>query len=151
MTSPGTKSSYPRSSQSLTERSPVCFLHRVCVCVCVIPVRAVCMCLWKCLRAGCYWRPSTALAPRPRDANLRAEMTSFTERHLGALNLIGYSMFFVCTRIGYARAAPFADPSWPMVGDRVVYLWTLPMFHCNGWCFPWTVTAGESRQNHTHL
>ena len=22
-----------------------------------------------------------------------------------------------------------------------VYLWTLPMFHCNGWCFPWTVTA----------
>ena len=20
-----------------------------------------------------------------------------------------------------------------------VYLWTLPMFHCNGWCFPWTV------------
>jgi fatty-acyl-CoA synthase len=22
-----------------------------------------------------------------------------------------------------------------------VYLWTLPMFHCNGWCFPWAVTA----------
>ena len=22
-----------------------------------------------------------------------------------------------------------------------VYLWTLPMFHCNGWCFPWGVTA----------
>ena len=22
-----------------------------------------------------------------------------------------------------------------------VYLWTLAMFHCNGWCFPWTVTA----------
>lgn len=21
-----------------------------------------------------------------------------------------------------------------------VYLWTLPMFHCNGWCFPWAVT-----------
>jgi fatty-acyl-CoA synthase len=21
------------------------------------------------------------------------------------------------------------------------YLWTLPMFHCNGWCFPWAVTA----------
>jgi fatty-acyl-CoA synthase len=21
-----------------------------------------------------------------------------------------------------------------------IYLWTLPMFHCNGWCFPWTVT-----------
>jgi fatty-acyl-CoA synthase len=22
-----------------------------------------------------------------------------------------------------------------------VYLWTLPLFHCNGWCFPWAVTA----------
>jgi fatty-acyl-CoA synthase len=22
-----------------------------------------------------------------------------------------------------------------------IYLWTLPMFHCNGWCFPWTITA----------
>jgi fatty-acyl-CoA synthase len=25
--------------------------------------------------------------------------------------------------------------------SRSVYLWTLPMFHCNGWCFPWAVTA----------
>jgi len=24
---------------------------------------------------------------------------------------------------------------------KSVYLWTLPMFHCNGWCFPWAVTA----------
>ena len=24
---------------------------------------------------------------------------------------------------------------------RVVYLWTLPMFHCNGWCFTWAITA----------
>jgi fatty-acyl-CoA synthase len=24
---------------------------------------------------------------------------------------------------------------------RSAYLWTLPMFHCNGWCFPWAVTA----------
>lgn len=22
-----------------------------------------------------------------------------------------------------------------------IYLWTLPMFHCNGWCFPWTMSA----------
>jgi fatty-acyl-CoA synthase len=35
--------------------------------------------------------------------------------------------------------------SWNM-GDGPVYLWTLPMFHCNGWCFPWTmaVNAGTS-------
>ena len=25
--------------------------------------------------------------------------------------------------------------------SRSSYLWTLPMFHCNGWCFPWAVTA----------
>ena len=27
------------------------------------------------------------------------------------------------------------------IGSHPVYLWTLPMFHCNGWCFPWTITA----------
>jgi len=30
--------------------------------------------------------------------------------------------------------------SWGM-GFSVRYLWTLPMFHCNGWCFPWTLAA----------
>ena len=29
--------------------------------------------------------------------------------------------------------------TWPMP-HFPVYLWTLPMFHCNGWCFPWTIT-----------
>lgn len=35
--------------------------------------------------------------------------------------------------------------SWCM-GEHPVYLWTLPMFHCNGWCFPWSIaaTAGTS-------
>jgi fatty-acyl-CoA synthase len=43
--------------------------------------------------------------------------------HRGAyLNAIGNSV-------------SWAMPHFP------VYLWTLPMFHCNGWCFPWTVTA----------
>ncbi len=27
------------------------------------------------------------------------------------------------------------------INKHPVYLWTLPMFHCNGWCFPWTVAA----------
>ena len=30
--------------------------------------------------------------------------------------------------------------SWGMPA-HTVYLWTLPMFHCNGWCFPWTIAA----------
>jgi len=27
------------------------------------------------------------------------------------------------------------------LSEQMVYLWTLPMFHCNGWCFPWSVCA----------
>ncbi len=30
--------------------------------------------------------------------------------------------------------------SWGMP-PHAMYLWTLPMFHCNGWCFPWTMAA----------
>ena len=46
--------------------------------------------------------------------------------------------------------------TWAMP-HHPVYLWTLPMFHCNGWCFPWTITAqagthvclrGVDRQGH---
>jgi len=29
--------------------------------------------------------------------------------------------------------------AWEMP-HHPIYLWTLPMFHCNGWCFPWTIT-----------
>ena len=30
--------------------------------------------------------------------------------------------------------------TWSMP-QNPVYLWTLPMFHCNGWCFPWAIAA----------
>lgn len=30
--------------------------------------------------------------------------------------------------------------TWGM-NPHAIYLWTLPMFHCNGWCFPWTIAA----------
>ena len=30
--------------------------------------------------------------------------------------------------------------SWDM-GTHPVYLWILPLFHCNGWCFPWSIAA----------
>ncbi len=32
--------------------------------------------------------------------------------------------------------------SWGLP-PHAVYLWTLPMFHCNGWCFPWTMAANS--------
>jgi fatty-acyl-CoA synthase len=41
--------------------------------------------------------------------------------HRGAA-LMGYSNILACR-----------------MAERPVYLWTLPMFHCNGWCFPWTL------------
>lgn len=34
---------------------------------------------------------------------------------------------------------------WPL-SSKSVYLWTLPMFHCNGWCFPWTIVAMAGTQ-----
>ncbi len=36
---------------------------------------------------------------------------------------------------GLGEGVEWALPHHP------VYLWTLPLFHCNGWCFPWTVAA----------
>jgi fatty-acyl-CoA synthase len=41
--------------------------------------------------------------------------------HRGA-GLMGYANILACR-----------------MAERPVYLWTLPMFHCNGWCFPWTL------------
>ena len=42
-------------------------------------------------------------------------------------------------RGAYLNAASNAL-SWNMP-QHATYLWTLPMFHCNGWCFPWTMAA----------
>lgn len=35
----------------------------------------------------------------------------------------------------------FANTLAAAIPPHPVYLWTLPMFHCNGWCFPWTLSA----------
>ena len=41
---------------------------------------------------------------------------------------------------GAYTAAVSAILEWDMP-KHAVYLWTLPMFHCNGWCFPWAIAA----------
>ena len=48
-------------------------------------------------------------------------------------------------RGGYLQALAMATHS--RMRNDSVYLWTLPMFHCNGWCFTWAVTAAGG----THL
>ncbi|MDX2289016.1 MAG: acyl-CoA synthetase [Hyphomicrobiaceae bacterium] len=35
----------------------------------------------------------------------------------------------------------YANTMATRMTDHPVYLWTLPMFHCNGWCFPWSLSA----------
>jgi fatty-acyl-CoA synthase len=35
----------------------------------------------------------------------------------------------------------YANALSASLGRHPIYLWTLPMFHCNGWCFPWTLSA----------
>jgi fatty-acyl-CoA synthase len=37
-----------------------------------------------------------------------------------------------------------AEAAHARFDSRSVYLWTLPMFHCNGWCFTWAVTAAAA-------
>src|SRR5919202_1786533 len=36
-----------------------------------------------------------------------------------------------------------AEAAHAQLDRHSVYLWTLPMFHCNGWCFTWAVTAAS--------
>ncbi len=40
-----------------------------------------------------------------------------------------------------AALMAYANTIHASMGKHCVYLWTLPMFHCNGWCFPWTLTV----------
>ena len=46
------------------------------------------------------------------------------------------------------RRVPERDRRHPGLehGPAPTYLWTLPMFHCNGWCFPWAVTLQAGTQ-----
>ena len=45
-----------------------------------------------------------------------------------------------------ATLSAYGNATQWAIGIHPVYLWTLPMFHCNGWCFPWTLAlvAGTS-------
>ena len=43
-----------------------------------------------------------------------------------------------------AALMAYANTIHARIGQGSVYLWTLPMFHCNGWCFPWTLALTGS-------
>jgi acyl-CoA synthetase (AMP-forming)/AMP-acid ligase II len=51
----------------------------------------------------------------------------------------GASILVATHEFAYLQATAMAYHA--RLGPGVKYLWTLPMFHCNGWCFTWAVTA----------
>ena len=75
-----------------------------------------------------------AFAWRPPDDEWRAISLNYTSGTTGNPKGVVYHH-----RGAYLNALSNAV-GWNMA-HHPVYLWTLPMFHCNGWCFPWTIAA----------
>jgi fatty-acyl-CoA synthase len=68
------------------------------------------------------------------DSELDTIAMNYTSGTTGTPKGVLYS-----SRGAYLNA--LADALEVGLNGRSVYLWTLPMFHCNGWCFTWAVTA----------
>jgi fatty-acyl-CoA synthase len=64
---------------------------------------------------------AAGLVQRPAQSSLKKQEIGTTESTMNGNTDVEFSTEFLAN-----------DP---------IYLWTLPMFHCNGWCFPWTVAA----------
>ncbi len=77
---------------------------------------------------------SPDFAWRPPDDEWRAISLNYTSGTTGRPKGVVYQH-----RGAYLNALGNALV-WAMA-PHPIYLWTLPMFHCNGWCFPWTVVA----------
>ena len=75
-----------------------------------------------------------AFAWQPPDDEWRAISLNYTSGTTGNPKGVVYHH-----RGGYLNAVSNVV-DWGMP-RHAVYLWTLPMFHCNGWCFPWTIAA----------
>ncbi|MFY8115626.1 MAG: AMP-binding protein, partial [Rhabdaerophilum sp.] len=73
-----------------------------------------------------------ALFPRPAD-EWDAITLNYTSGTTGNPKGVVYSH-----RSAYLMC--FANSLAADIGRHPIYLWTLPMFHCNGWCFPWTLS-----------
>jgi fatty-acyl-CoA synthase len=76
----------------------------------------------------------TALRPRSGGAEADTISINYTSGTTGKPKGVMYSF-----RGAYLNA--LAEVFHANLRPESVYLWTLPMFHCNGWCFPWAVTA----------
>ncbi|MFJ9538484.1 AMP-binding protein [Streptomyces sp. NPDC101225] len=76
----------------------------------------------------------TAIRPRDERSLLSINYTSGTTgRPKGVMYHHRGAYLQALAMVGHTGLSPSA-----------VHLWTLPMFHCNGWCFPWAVTAAAA-------
>ncbi len=79
---------------------------------------------------------------------LPIENTTADERQLLAINYTsgttGQSKGVMYTHRG-AYLNAMGEIAELALGPETVYLWTLPMFHCNGWCMTWAVTAAAGK------
>jgi fatty-acyl-CoA synthase len=80
-----------------------------------------------------------AAAPRTLDDEDEPISINYTSGTTGAPKGVVYTH-----RGAYLNA--LGEVIEAQLGQRPVYLWTLPMFHCNGWCFPWAVAAAGGTQ-----
>ncbi len=79
--------------------------------------------------------PFRAVAPPEEDAMIAINYTSGTT---------GFPKGVMYTHRGAALNA-IGEIVEHGLDSRSVYLWTVPLFHCNGWCFSWAVTAAGAR------
>ncbi|SFM71517.1 fatty-acyl-CoA synthase [Pseudonocardia ammonioxydans] len=80
------------------------------------------------------WGEPTAVTPDDERALLSINYTSGTTgRPKGVMYDHRGAYLQALSMVGHTGLSPSA-----------VHLWTLPMFHCNGWCFPWAVTAAAA-------
>ncbi|MEU6698262.1 AMP-binding protein [Pseudonocardia sp. NPDC046786] len=80
------------------------------------------------------WGEPTAVTPDDERSLLSINYTSGTTGHpKGVMYHHRGAYLQALAMVGHTGLTPSS-----------VHLWTLPMFHCNGWCFPWAVTAAAA-------
>ena len=94
--------------------------------------------------ANWYWSPTTTKAFWRRASSLSRDPPAPEEEAMIAINYTSGTTGFP-KGVMFTHRGGYLNALGEMIEHGLtrssVYLWTLPLFHCNGWCFPWAVTA----------